>query len=98
MAVRTGILYDEQFRPIIRNGGFAVGPTLTQECRAILASNKGNWKHAPLLGPDLIRRMKGNSLIALRRAVKLQLEADGKRVRKLQVSGNGQITLDASET
>lgn len=87
MAVKTGFLYDENFRPIIRGGKFAIGATTQQEAAAIIKSNKTNWKHDGLCGCDLNYKIKGEPG-KIRKSVELQMERDGKTVTSLRILDN----------
>lgn len=74
-----GILLDDNFELVVRNGTAAIGETLIQEVHIILQMNQGELRSDPLLGPNLIYRIKGKKNEAeIRQAVKLALARDRK--------------------
>lgn len=73
-------LLDDEGRLVLRNGGIATGNSFTQEVALLMLTNKGELRHDPLAGCDLVRRT--NSRIArsdLARLVRVQVERDGKQ-------------------
>jgi len=70
---------------MIQNGDFVIGESIQQEVGIILRLNAGELKEDPVLGPGLIRMIKGkkdNELI--RQMAKLHLERDNKNFDKLK--------------
>lgn len=63
---------------IIENGDFKIGESDQQSIELIIDSYLGHWKESPLcgVGVDLFLNSSGQQL-ALKRAISIQLEADG---------------------
>lgn len=80
-----GLLLDQDNDLLIRGGTFAIGITYTQEVALLLLSNKGEWRHDPLAGCDLVRRINGRiSRPELERILKVQVERDGKSFNEMK--------------
>lgn len=63
----------------IRNGDIVVGESITQEVALILLTNKGEIRHDPLCGCDLLKMTNARiSRSQFERLVRVQLERDGK--------------------
>lgn len=78
MAERDFLINDEG-RLVLRAGGVATGESLTQEVALILATCQGEWRHDPLLGCNLVKRMNAPlNKVDLERTIRIQLERDGK--------------------
>lgn len=78
MAGRDFIL-DEAGEMVIQDGDFLTGESLTQELTLLLLTNKGEIRHDPLCGCDLVRKMHRTLRRSeLEREVRLQVERDGK--------------------
>ena len=74
------MLLDDTGRLIIRNGGVATGSSFTQEGALLMLSNKGELRHDPLAGCDLVKRTNARMTRSeLERIVRVQVERDGKR-------------------
>lgn len=79
------ILLDANDDLAIENGDFVLGNSLLQETGIILRLNQGELKSDPLLGPSLIRLMRGVGGFA--KAVvkaKLHLKRDNKDYNQLK--------------
>ncbi len=80
-----GILLDDNFEIVVRNGTVAIGETLIQEVHIILQMNQGELRSDPLLGPNLIYRIKGKkNQSEIKQAVKLALARDRKDYNEIQ--------------
>jgi hypothetical protein len=80
-----GILLDDNFELVVRNGTVAIGETLIQEVHIILQMNQGELRSDPLLGPNLIYRIKGKkNQSEIKQAVKLALARDRKDYNEIQ--------------
>lgn len=72
-------MLDNDGRLVLRAGGIHTGESTSQEVALILATNKGEWRHDPLCGCDLVKRTNGRiTRSELERIARLQLERDGK--------------------
>jgi hypothetical protein len=91
----TDILLDENGDDLIKNGDYAVGDGVQDDCVIILKLNKGALKSDPLLGPNLVSMTNGkNTKSDMEQAVRISLERDGKRPTKVVlVDGKIQIAL-----
>ncbi|HMN06913.1 MAG TPA: hypothetical protein PKD45_14425 [Flavobacteriales bacterium] len=73
-------LLDEDGRLVLRNGGIATGNSFTQEVALLMLTNKGELRHDPLAGCDLVRRTNSRlTQSELARLVRVQVERDGKQ-------------------
>lgn len=78
MAERDFILGDDGDMQV-RNGDFVAGESLTQEVALIMLTNKGEIRHDPLCGCDLLKMTNARITRArFERLVRVQLERDGK--------------------
>ena len=80
---------------VISGGDFAIErDSVPQEARSILVTSPGNWKQSPLVGVGEAEFVNGRLDAALRRAVSLQLQADGKRLRRLSLTPEGTLQVE----
>lgn len=78
MAERDFLLGDDGDLQV-RNGDFVTGESLTQEVALIMLTNKGEIRHDPLCGCDLLKMTNARITRArFERLVRVQLERDGK--------------------
>ena len=91
MAVKDILLENNDL--IIENGDFKIGESDQQSIELIIDSYLGHWKESPLcgVGVDLFLNSSGQQL-ALKRAISVQLEADG--MINVNVSCNSSELLD----
>ncbi len=91
MAVKDILLEDNDL--IIENGDFKIGESDQQSIELIIDSYLGHWKESPLcgVGVDLFLNSSGQQL-ALKRAISVQLEADG--MINVNVTSNSSELLD----
>lgn len=91
MAVKDILLENNDL--IIENGDFKIGESYQQSIELIIDSYLGHWKESPLcgVGVDLFLNSSGQQL-ALKRAISVQLEADG--MINVNVTSNSSELLD----
>jgi len=91
MAVKDILLENNDL--IIENGDFKIGESDQQSIELIIDSYLGHWKESPLcgVGVDLFLNSSGQQL-ALKRAISVQLEADG--MINVNVTSNSSELLD----
>ena len=91
MAVKDILLEDNDL--IIENGDFKIGESDQQSIELIIDSYLGHWKESPLcgVGVDLFLNSSGQQL-AFKRAISVQLEADG--MINVNVTSNSSELLD----
>ena len=77
-------LHTEEDDLLIRNGDFAVGESEMQEVGIILRLNPGELKSDPVLGPALLRFIRGRDDARIRQLARLHLERDGKNYEQLK--------------
>jgi hypothetical protein len=80
-----GILLNNDFDLLIRDGSFVIGEAEISEAGVILGLNQGNLKNDPLLGPDLVKYMR--SIDGASKAVaaaKKHLARDGKSYQDMK--------------
>lgn len=73
------ILLNDDFDLDVKDGDFDIGESSTQEVAINLSLNQGILKSFPLLGPNLVQKMKGsNQELKIKKSVKISLEMDDK--------------------
>ena len=77
-------IHTEEDDLMIRNGDFAVGESTLQEVGIILRMNPGELKSDPVLGPALVRYIKGRDDDKIRQMARLHIERDGKNYEELK--------------
>lgn len=81
------ILLDDDNDLLIENGDLTIGDSAIQDVALILATNKGEWKSAPLLGANLTELLRSRaSQDEINKRIRLQMEYDGKdydRIKEL---------------
>ncbi|NNV54521.1 hypothetical protein [Limnovirga soli] len=95
MAVATDFLLDEAGDLLIENGDFVFGESDMQHIQLILALEPGELKESPLTGVGIKKQINGSFDGAVRREIKLQLEADGYSTTNLVITPEN-ITIDAT--
>jgi hypothetical protein len=80
-----GILLDENFDIKIVNGKMQLGDILMQETAIILGMNQGELKIDPLLGANLVVKMRGiENRQKIESLIESQLELDGKNYDEIK--------------
>ena len=75
--------------------GIVVGGALYQNQALILQAAKGEYKEYPTLGVGIAAMVNDNDLTDWKREIALQLEGDGMRVDKLEITAQ-KLVVDAS--
>jgi hypothetical protein len=79
------ILLDENNDLKIVNGDFAVGESEMQEVALILSSNQGEWKEHPVVGANLVTKVRSNTNDPrLERTLRIQMKLDGKDYEQIK--------------
>jgi len=94
----TDILFNADGDIDCAYGDFVIGESDQQHVEDILASNKGDYKQSPLVGVGIINYLHG-PISGVRRErmradMMLQLEADGVIKPMVDVTANGEITVN----
>lgn len=100
MAKAYGILVDDTCDLIIENGDLKIGESDQQHVQFIFKARYGQFRQFPLVGVGIESYIKGSiNAQALKREIKVQLEADNYRVNEISVgldsSGELEISVDA---
>ena len=86
------ILLNDQNDIQILNGDFDIGESEMQEVALILQSTQGEWKNAPILGPNLFKYLKGKTnKVAIDKQVAIHLAIDNKDFRSLKTKIESKI-------
>lgn len=96
---RTDLLYDEDFEMQIAGGDFVPGLSDQQHIELLLLIEPGSLSQYPLTGVGITKYINGSG--SLKRAINLQLLADGYAVSKLNFINDGDdnnIEIDATAT
>jgi len=92
--MRTDILLGEAGDDLaIEAGDWAMGRADLQNCMLIIRLHKGNVKQYPLIGYGEERLINGPVDGQARREIQMQLQADGYRPKRLEISSS-QILLE----
>lgn len=75
--------------------GVCIGDITRQNQLMLLASNKGDLKHAPLLGIGLVDYVNDERADNLLRETRSQLKRIGMNINKLGISPSGNLEIDA---
>lgn len=82
----------------IANGDFVIDYSDEVHVENILKSSKGEWKQYPLLGVALYKKIfmptSELQLVSLKKNIKIQLEYDNYRVKKIDVTNLNQTIID----
>lgn len=106
MAKNTGILLDpitgdlwvsaQRDETGLITRGLMVGTTTFQNQVSILQASKGEFKEHPTLGVGISDLLGDNEVTGWRREIALQLEADGMKVKTVELDlKNNKLTIDA---
>ena len=80
----------------IKNGDFEIHESDSLHIEHILISNKGYWFETPLLGVGIINELNGSrSSQELKQNIRRQLVLDNFSVKKISVSLDGKIDINA---
>lgn len=83
--MKRGITLNEFGDLQVRNGRMVLSDTTLQETAIILGMNPGEDKFTPMLGPGLVRKIKGKAnRVGVERLVKLHLALDNKEYDDLK--------------
>lgn len=86
-------LLNDEDEMIIENGDFATAQSDDQNVRNILIATKGTYVQHPLLGAALVNQLNGFVGVPEKRKIRLNLEADGYRVKEVNVHA-GKMSLE----
>lgn len=83
------LLLDENGDLKIVNGDFVIGDASEQSVEQLLISKPGEWKEFPQVGCNIQKSRNGKIDRFLERNIRVQLESDGFKVGKLNVTEQG---------
>lgn len=88
------IQLDENNDLKIVDGDFVIGESEMQEVELILSSNQGEFKEHPIIGANLVTKVRSNTNDGrLERELRIQMKLDGKNYEqirnKIKMSYNG---------
>ena len=90
------LLLDEDLDLAIVRGDVVVGESTLQHQALLLLSNKGEWRESPTVGVGLNRYLLEDAPAdELRQVIRKELERDGQRVGRIEVS-EGMPAIEAS--
>lgn len=94
--MREDFLLDENNDFATADGDFVTGPADDQNVELLLVLHKGELKESPTIGVGLSNFIgKQNTNVAdMKREIKVGLQADGYKVKKLNIEANGNFDLD----
>ena len=77
-------------------GGLVVGGSIHQNQTLILEAHEGEFKERPDMGVGIAASLLDNDVTGLKRRIAEHLKKDGQEVRKVSISKDFNITIDAS--
>jgi len=91
--MENDILLDDDNDLMFLNGDFVIGESELQEIKMIMQSVKNDYKQFPELGVNLVEEINSeSSLLALKQRIKLNLRADNKQAKGIDIE-NGTISF-----
>jgi hypothetical protein len=91
----TDILFDDN-DVIVKDGDFFISDSDQQHIKHILIADKGQFRQWPLIGVGIRRQSNGSTNKQdLKQLIRVQLRSDNFTVKKLEISGTMDITIDA---
>ena len=85
------IKLDDYFDLVIENGDFKVSSSDMQHIQLICITDLGHWKQFPLMGVGIQKYIASSGQQeALKRAINIQLAADGYKVNQVLVKGTNE--------
>lgn len=73
----------------IANGDFKISDSQSQSVELLLLSKQGEWKQHPQAGCDILKAKNGIIDRFLDREIRVQLDADGFQIEKLNLTEKG---------
>jgi ABC-type uncharacterized transport system substrate-binding protein len=97
---RQDILLDSEGNWAVENGDFVVGNSDDQHVEQLLLTRKGMIREAASVGVGILGYLKkqNTQISDLKREIKINLQSDGYKVRKLTIDDKGEFTLDYETT
>ena len=92
----SDVLINAEGEVQVTNGDFDIGQSDQQHAFLLLATEKGEWRHQPLLGVGLSKYINDESPdVLMKQEIRVQLEADGANIARLNVK-YAKIELEVS--
>jgi len=87
MATVKDIMIDDDADLVIKNGDFYVADSDQQHVTLIINTSPGHWKKFPTCGVGIINYLASSGKGAeLKRSINVQLDADGYKVNRVELS------------
>ncbi|MCW3467644.1 hypothetical protein [Chitinophaga nivalis] len=90
------ILLNKETDLDIAAGDLVTGSSELQQQELLLINNKGTIKEFPATGIDAYGYLQDNNTTELLYEIRRQFLADGMEVVKIDITGNGQLNIDAN--
>lgn len=90
----TGILLDNNYEPIISQGGLAIGEISPQNQALIVQCHKGEFKENPAIGVGIEDMLLDHDPLRWRQRIREALEIDGQEVESIKISPS-EISISA---
>ena len=88
------ILIDENNDLQLLAGDFEVGYSDNQQQKAILSTEKGEWKEHPEVGVGIAQMLADDLYTEVLIEIKKQLEYDGMQINDVTLKGGGKLLID----
>lgn len=88
------IVLDKDFDLQIINGDLVVEESTEQHILLVMATAKGHWRQAPLIGARFIDHLNAPDPSAVSSALKFHLELDGMQVNQVSINFQGEVEID----
>lgn len=89
------LLLDEYSDLKITNGDIVIGESTNQNVELLFISTPGDWKEHLETGIAIARASNGNIDRFLDRTIRVQMQADGYKIKKLAITETG-VSIDGS--
>lgn len=88
------ILVDDQNNLRLSEGDFEVGYSDNQQQKAILITEKGEWKEHPEVGIGIAKMLADDLYTEVLIEIKKQLEYDGMQINDVALQEGGKLLID----
>ena len=88
------ILIDEENDLRLLAGDFEVGSSDNQQQKAILTTEKGEWKEHPEVGVGIAQMLADDLYTEVLIEIKKQLEYDGMQINDVALQEDGKLLID----
>lgn len=89
------ILLDSNYDILTEDGDFLIGESTVQHQQLLLVCNKGDFKENPAICVGVARWLKDDDKMGVLGEIKKEFEKDGMTVRKVSLTKDDKLNIDA---